>query len=832
MMKIIKNTIITSILIFLLCLQIVYLMLTTRVGVETSLYLAESILPGHLTIGKSSGTLNKEILLQDINYQYHETNVKIKSLTLLWQPLQYLRGKNINIDRLALSEVYAIVKSTDETAGNEVTMDGFFRQLKRLADITLGHATVDKAIIQLDDRIFTFAQLEFSRKNAGQYDFSTLLNKGKITGQYQVQWQPAFTWQLSMMGSGIDPAGFIARQSGAINFKLMSQGEWQGQNKAWTLSVDQLSGTLHGYKLSGSTSILFDRDAWHVNHLNFQLADATLTAQGLLEKPHTNLRWLINIPNLQRVDPAFQGMVRLEGSMLQTGNVLKTGALLQGKRIKTPWFTLNKVNGSLTADANAKIGHLKLYSERVLIGKMQIPAIDINIASAWPENDLLSDFMMDLNNGNVIGGKMTFPAILLVGLHPSQQLAGKINLNITRLANFINTKKLREVDGRLTGVINISGTLKEPKYEADLTLSEGAFFIRELGIRPHHINLKGAMSQGSPLLFEGSFLSGSGIGHLSGEINPFHQAFPLKLHLTGEQLQLVQLKEYNITSSPNVIIVNDGDHFTVTGDLVIPFLEIKTDDIRDAVQLPSEVEFVHRQTERPTFPTQLEMRIRLLLGNHIVVSYKDLHATVGGEIVVTQTLGGSPTGAGVLHIITGSYEVYNQLLDIKEGRLIYLGNLLNNPGLDIRAWKTVDPSQPGTLFRKILGTEDKNAVKVGASIRGTLDNPQIELISEPAMSQDDILAYLAFGFSQNNLTGAGLTVLSAIASGINLSHPNVSDTEDTDNSAGQKNVFKVGMLNSVQALHFRRNIGRRFAIETEASTVETGVDVYYIYQSR
>jgi len=108
-------------------------------------------------------------------------------------------------------------------------------------------------------------------------------------------------------------------------------------------------------------------------------------------------------------------------------------------------------------------------------------------------------------------------------------------------------------------------------------------------------------------------------------------------------------------------------------------------------------------------------------------------------------------GQGELNVAGGKYNLYGQKLDIEKGRLIFAGGPIGNPGLDMR------------VIRK-TGT-----VLAGVRITGTADAPVLNLYSNPAMEESDILSYLLLGRPTNQASGTEGAVLTNAAASLGLS---------------------------------------------------------------
>src|SRR5207244_803285 len=80
-----------------------YYLCTTPAGLQLELDYIARWLPGKLTIQTSSGSLFSGFTLQNISYQAAEEQIKIKSLTVHWVPIELL-NRILFIDTLVVEE--------------------------------------------------------------------------------------------------------------------------------------------------------------------------------------------------------------------------------------------------------------------------------------------------------------------------------------------------------------------------------------------------------------------------------------------------------------------------------------------------------------------------------------------------------------------------------------------------------------------------------------------------------------------------------------------------------------------------------------------------------
>ena len=106
-----------------------------------------------------------------------------------------------------------------------------------------------------------------------------------------------------------------------------------------------------------------------------------------------------------------------------------------------------------------------------------------------------------------------------------------------------------------------------------------------------------------------------------------------------------------------------------------------------------------------------------------------LKARVEGSITASAAPGEVSTAIGELKIAeeSGKYSAYTRELDIEQGRLIFSGGPIADPGVDLRASKEFPEA------------------KVGVNVRGTLRNPRLTFWSDPALPQTQVASMIFTG---------------------------------------------------------------------------------------
>jgi translocation and assembly module TamB len=90
--------------------------------------------------------------------------------------------------------------------------------------------------------------------------------------------------------------------------------------------------------------------------------------------------------------------------------------------------------------------------------------------------------------------------------------------------------------------------------------------------------------------------------------------------------------------------------------------------------------------------------------------------------------------SGGIDVIRGDYQFMGKLFSIDHGTVSFRGKKVVNPFLDVTALYEV------------------SSVQIFINITGTAEKPKIQLTSDPPLDETDIVSYLVFGTSTDNLS--------------------------------------------------------------------------------
>ncbi len=182
----------------------------------------------------------------------------------------------------------------------------------------------------------------------------------------------------------------------------------------------------------------------------------------------------------------------------------------------------------------------------------------------------------------------------------------------------------------------------------------------------------------------------------------------------------------------------------------------------------------------------------------------------------------------------GIYKAYGQDLTLERGRVVFAGGPLDNPGLDLRAYRKAD-----------------DGVVAGLNIRGTLKAPETTIYSDPAMAQDQALAYILLGHPLGQSTPQEGSLLANAANSLGLKGGNLLakklgaryglEEAKIESTGGLKEAslvvgkylsprlyvtYGIGLFEPVSTFRIRYLLGREWSLQAEQGA-ETSADFLY-----
>jgi translocation and assembly module TamB len=392
------------------------------------------------------------------------------------------------------------------------------------------------------------------------------------------------------------------------------------------------------------------------------------------------------------------------------------------------------------------------------------------------------------------------------------------------------------VDGTLQARLSGGGTLAAPRLSGNLGGEGLKLAWPDQGLDLHDGHLQAELRQDRLEL--SAFSLRGGDGRLTGQGS---------LALAGDRPEMhlaLQADKLQVSSRPDRLLVLSGNgRIAMAQNKVQVDASLKADHGQfelareDTPQASTDVVVLGRETPAHArgLPYGVRLNLALDLGEHFSLQGRGLDAQLGGTVRVSSE-GGAPLSAnGSIRVLRGTYSAYGQRLAIERGNLNFQGPL-DNPGLNIVA------------MRK------DQAVEAGVAITGSVQAPEIKLVSKPAVSDTDKLAWLVLGHA---MTGSGAQEFDALqlAAGALLgAGESVSLQQRIAHAAGLEEVglkgagslestvltlgkrlsskaylsYEQGLAGTDTLVKINYSLSRRLSVRAQAGTTPA-VDLFYTF---
>lgn len=528
-------------------------------------------------------------------------------------------------------------------------------------------------------------------------------------------------------------------------------------------------------------------------------AEANEIANNKFEIP-----FLLKGVSLSSLNTVIPQTLRLEGELFGAGSVKNTGT--SGLIVRTQ---LNSTAGSI---------------------KNQTTEIPITLA--------FEDFKLDLHmakesftvNAGFISNDSSNADMTL-------SLSGAKLGNIDARANFLDfpvdvfapfIPQVHALKGQLSIELIASGSVTKPRLNGSASLSEGSFQLTQSTSTIRDITIESEFL-GSAINLDGAFTIGDGIGHLSGNLD-FANALAGKLQLTGQQLHIESAPELDLYINTDMTLHISDNVIFASGNLSLPEGKINLIKLPvNATSLSKDVTFV--QDERQQVQTfQLKTDLNIGVGPNLSFTGFEASGDLKGSLQIKNDIDEPFIANGEIDFTNSKYRGYGQKLDVRRGRLLFLGPI-DDPKIDLEA------------IRQVADTT------VGLKAYGDAKKPQISPFSEPPLPDNDIIYMLITGNkvgqkttrSQDQMIAYALLAssvkvgeksISETAEKIGVSDFNIGSSDDSDLLlSGYLNPalyleYGVNVLGDTNAFKLRWDFAKRFSLEF-ISGIQSSMDVIY-----
>jgi autotransporter translocation and assembly factor TamB len=838
--------------------SLLYFLLNTSYGLNTVLFFTKSLLPGNLTIGTIQGQLISDLHAVNIRYKDKQNDIQIAEIKLNWN-YELLSREIFFIDLLEVKNVrvnHDPIHSKQQSV--QIPQLGWYAQ-----HIRFNQVSVDSVILHsTSSQDMHLSELKIMSMGRNDYLLHSRVNEGEMNGKINLNLDDGFEWTADLQASNIDISHPDVQMKG-LTFNVISSGCIRQSTKQFQAKLTNLAGHFKNQPFSGNIDFNYNDHSLNIRHGQLQVGDAYLKISGDVSK-RWNIRFNTYLPNIQHFVTAAYGRFAAQGTIQGLFNqpTIETSTRLdkfsyQGIELKRLQLRLlGKMLPVIDLNATFDISPFAVKKNQI-----KSSAGLINIKS--DADGIKGDFSVN-NSTNFIAGTYTLPE-LLKNSSLNQPIKLNMQVSIPQIQQWLTSiTYVKNIQGRLTGDVSLSGLLLRPVISIKANIDQGKCYIPDLNVNIQHISLSAKTNNAAIVDWMGEFQSGKGIAYIKGSTDFNGSDFPTRLELSGDNLDIVNTRDYKIKMSPAIHLDYLQGALSLYGNAKIPYASITPATIQNTINLPAEITYTHNKTT-PASLMKLILDVNLELGDNIFVSYNNLKTRLSGKLHIVQKIDSHPTGMGELITNDGEFKAYGRMLTIRKGRLIYINNSINNPGLDIEAVhyiKTYGLTQSQWSGSSKTNTSPFQSAKimVGIKVLGTLNHPAVSLISNPTFSQQDIISYLLFDAPSTRLSvtdsltlmNAALsfndsqenTALDSIKNKLNSLGVSVQNTEiynpvtNTTNNATSLSInkkigkkitlsYQTGFFNNFSVFGIRYQLNKYWSVRTEASTLETATDILY-----
>ncbi|HSA91311.1 MAG TPA: translocation/assembly module TamB domain-containing protein [Burkholderiales bacterium] len=335
-------------------------------------------------------------------------------------------------------------------------------------------------------------------------------------------------------------------------------------------------------------------------------------------------------------------------------------------------------------------------------------------------------------------------------------VAGLTRASALRLTAEVEAAELRSlteplltqarVSGRVTASLKVAGTVAAPELSGALRGDALGVEMPPWGVAYHDGRVRADLDANRLVVTEARIAAGDGELTASGTLALGGEA-ATTLSWEAKQFRALGRPDRRLVASGKGVASFDGRRFGLKGELRADHghFEIAADSLP---QLDDDVEVLGappgevRLAARKQGPLPLDLDLRLDLGSRLTLRAHGFNGGVSGQVRVYTGAAGELLAQGRVEAVKATFYAYGQELEVDPGALLFDGPI-GNPALEITAWRR------------------RQQVEAGLRLTGTVQAPRVQLVSNPAVSENEKLSWLVLGRAPADVAGADLALLQA-----------------------------------------------------------------------
>lgn len=416
-------------------------------------------------------------------------------------------------------------------------------------------------------------------------------------------------------------------------------------------------------------------------------------------------------------------------------------------------------------------------------------------------------------------------------LDDTQSLGGTLNLNMPDLSWLgAITPEVANMSGTVNANITLGGTLSAPAPTGSLRIDGLGFTLAATGVAYRQGAIDVTVDAAQRLALRGQLRGVEG-----GEVRLRGEGsladlpdWQTALTLEGQDLPVLRTPELRLDVSPEISIAADHNLATVRGRVLVPLFEAEIRTLPEGSVSESPDLVLASAVEEGARAYRVRTDVEIVLGERVRLEGMGFSTSLEGQLRLRGDETAPIAAFGEVDLRDGRYEAFGQDLRIDQGRLTFNGPL-DDPGLNVRASRTVGEYQ------------------AGLEIRGTLGNPTTEVFSVPSLPESDALSLLLTGrrlsggtsgadaaMLLNALTGLGIaqgeSIVRDIGQAIGFDEVGLEGNElSVGKRVGPRLLvrYAVGVFDGVDRLITEYKINRFLNLELTSSAIAQGGDLIF-----
>jgi translocation and assembly module TamB len=445
---------------------------------------------------------------------------------------------------------------------------------------------------------------------------------------------------------------------------------------------------------------------------------------------------------------------------------------------------------------------------------------------------------LSLNSGLFRGKERIAGIDLILPADRSEPLSGRVDLAALQLGMFAPfAPMMSTLQGEVAGSLQLRGTIDQPLADGTLYLSAGQFSLLGNPTELSQFKLQ-LEARGDKAVVQGSGLLGGGELGFTGELVS-QPEWMLQLAINGDKHEILLPPYTRMEVSENLVLRLSSGLLDLKGDLVVHEGLLEHEQLPEgSVTLSDDVVEVDYSGNviNEAVPFDMRLNIGVLIRNKFRVMGDMVDATLGGDLQLRQSPRQPLQVFGTLNVIGGELRAYQQRLRITRGTISFSGTP-DNPELNVRAQREISSEN----------------IVAGLYLSGTLNQPKLEVFSDPPMPDGQAMSYLvrgrgvdsgagADGVAMALTVGTGLVNQTALVTELNRI-PGISGLEFGAEGATEEETaatvggyigsrlylsYGLGIYEPINVLTARLYLQTRLWLEV-VSRLENSVDLYYSF---